>query len=92
MITATDILDMCALTRDEIDAIALHEHLGEVDAAMLAEYDLHRPHGPQHIHTMIAEDIRTALHADNLPRARALYRVLHHFLSEHPEAVRGAEG
>lgn len=90
MITIDDILDMTCLTRAEIEAVAEHEGLGEMDAALLAEYEAHRPHGPQHLQQMICEDIRAALHGGDPGHARALYAVLHHFMASHPEAARGA--
>ena len=91
MITLDDIRDMCALTREEIDAVAEHEHLQGVDAAALADYMMHQHKGPQHVQQIICEDIREALHADNVPKARKLFAVLHHYMNEHPEAARGAE-
>ena len=91
MITLDDIEDMTCLTRAEIDAIAEHEHLPEVNASALAEYMMHLHHGPQKVQQMICEDIREALHADNVAHARELYAVLHHFIETHPEAVRGSE-
>lgn len=90
MISLDDIEDFSALTREEIRAIAAHEHLPELDAALLGDYLMHSHHGPQKVHAMICEDIRTALHADAPDRARALYAVLHHFIEHHPEAARGA--
>lgn len=90
MITLDDIEDMTCLTRDEIAAVAEHEHLPELDAALLAEYTMHHAHGPQKVQQMICDDIRTALHRDEADHARALFAVLHHYISEHPEAVRGA--
>lgn len=92
MINLDDILDMASLTRDEIAALAAHEHLDAEPAAALAEYLMHLPKGPQAVQRMIAEDIRDALHADDLLRARQLYATLHRFVKDHPEAVRGAEG
>lgn len=91
MITLDDIEDMTDLTREEIAAIAEHDHIPEEDAALMGDYLMHIQHGPQHVQTMICEDIREALHADNLDHAKALYAVLHRFVSDHPEAVRGAE-
>ena len=91
MINETDILDMTCLTRDQIAAIALHEHLDAVSAAELGEYLMHIHQGPQKVQQMICEDIRAALHRDDLAHARDLYAVLHHFMNEHPEAGRGAE-
>jgi len=90
MITLDDIEDMTCLTREEIDAVAEHEHLPEVSASLLAEYTMHQPHGPQKVQQMICEDVREALHRGDLAHARELYVVLHKFLSDHPEAVRGS--
>ncbi|GAA0309450.1 hypothetical protein [Rhodovulum strictum] len=91
MITLDDIEDFTDLTRDEIAAIAEHEQIPEADAALLADYLMHAHHGAQKVLAMISEDIRNALHADDLPHARALYAVLHRFIADHPDAVRGAE-
>jgi hypothetical protein len=89
MITLDDVEDMSELTRSEIDALAEHEHLTAFDAALMGEYMMHVHHGPQKVHQMICDDIRVALHADNLPHARELFAVLRGFLAEHPEAARG---
>lgn len=89
MINENDILDMTCLTRAEIDAIALHEHVSEVMAAEMGEYMMHIHHGPQRVQSMICDGIREALHADDVPRARALYATLKEFLLQHPEALRG---
>lgn len=91
MISLDDMKDMACLTRDEIDAIAAHEHIADGDASLLGEYLMHIHKGPQHVHTMICEDIREALHADRTEQARKLFVTLRHFLTEHPEAARGSE-
>ena len=90
MIALDDVEDMCSLTREEIDAIAEHEHLSPFDAALLGEYLMHVHHGPQVVQKMLCDDIREALHKDNLPHARELFAVLRKFLADHPEAARGA--
>ena len=90
MITLDDIEDMTCLTREEIEAVAEHDHLPEVSASCLAEYTLHQHHGPAKLQQMICEDIRDALHRGDKSHAKELYGVLHHFLREHPEAARGA--
>lgn len=90
MITLDDIEDMTCLTRDEIAAVADHEHLAEVSAALMAEYLMHQPKGPQAIQQMICDDIRDALHKDDLDNARALFGTLRQFISDYPEAARGA--
>ncbi|MEO9573558.1 MAG: hypothetical protein ABJ360_21845 [Roseobacter sp.] len=90
MITVEDVEDMSALTRDEIDALAEHEHISAFDAALMGDYMMQMHHGQQKVQRMICDDIRVALHDDNLPHARKLFAVLRGFLAEHPEAARGA--
>ena len=90
MITLEDVEDMSALTRDEIDALAEHEHLTTFDATLLGDYLMHVHKGPQRVQEMICDDIRIALHDDNLPHAKELFAVLRRFLADHPEAARGA--
>ena len=89
MINLDDIEDLSCLTRAEIAAIALHEHLGEMDAVLLGEYLMHLPHGAHRVNEMICDDIRAALHRDELPEARRLFAVLNAFVADHPEAARG---
>ena len=89
MITLEDVEDMSALTRAEIDALAEHEHITAFNAALMGEYMMHVHHGPQKVHEMICNDIRAALHDDNIVHARELFAVLRGFLAEHPEAARG---
>ncbi len=89
MINENDILDLVCLTRAEIAAIAEHEHLADVQAAELGESLMHIHHGPQRVQQMICDDIRNALHAEDLARARALLKTLKAFLEAHPEALRG---
>lgn len=91
MINLDDIRDMCSLTRKEIDAVAEHDHIGGVNAVLLAEYTINLHHGPQHVQQILCEDIREALNAENAPRARELFSVLRHYMTEHPEAARGSE-
>ncbi len=92
MINLNDIVDMCPLTQEEVDALAEHEHTDAVAAAALASYLMHTHHGPQKVQLMICEDIRAALHQDDLPHARELFAALRHFMSDHPEAARGSSG
>lgn len=90
MITADDVVGMTDLTPEEVEAIGEHEHLSPVDAAILANYLAHANKGPQRVQQMICEDIRAALHADNLAHARELYATLHRFMADHPEAAHNA--
>ncbi|MBK5927592.1 hypothetical protein [Rhodobaculum claviforme] len=88
MISLDDIEDMTCLTRAEIAAIAEHEHLPEVNASALGEYLMHIHKGPQRVQQMICEDVRDALHRDDLDHARALFATLRAFVAAHPEALR----
>lgn len=90
MITLDDIEDMSALTRGEIDALAEHEHIDRFNATLLGEYLMHVHHGPQRVHEMLCDDIRKALRDDDLPHAKALFAVLRRFLTDYPDAARGA--
>jgi hypothetical protein len=89
MITLEDVEDISALTRAEIEAIAEHEHISDFDAALMGDYMMHTHYGPQKVHEMLCDDIRDALHKDNLAHARELFAVLRGFLKENPDAARG---
>jgi hypothetical protein len=90
MITLDDMEDMCSLTREEIAQVAEHEHITEEAAVAEVEHLMHTHGGPQAVQRMLCEDVRAALHADDLAEARRLFAVLRGFVSAHPEAVRGA--
>lgn len=90
MISLEDMEDMCSLTRDEIAQIAAHDHISDEAAVAEIERMMHEHGGPQRLEAMLSEDIRAALHADDLPEARRLFALLRGFLAAHPEAVRGA--
>ncbi|WP_424931639.1 hypothetical protein [Amaricoccus macauensis] len=91
MITPEEIVDMTDLSPDEVELIEKHEYLGcMVAAAAMADYLMHQHKGPQAVQRMICDEIRGALHANDLKRARELYETLHHFMSEHPEAAHGS--
>jgi hypothetical protein len=90
MITLDDIVGLCPLTREEVDALSEHEHVEGIAAAALADYLMHLHHGPQQVQAMICDDIREALHRDDLEHAKALFAALRHFMSEYPGAARGS--
>ncbi len=87
MISKDDIIGMCDLESDEIEAIAEHEHIPEVAAAALGDYLAHQARGLEQVHTMIVDDIRTALARQDGPHAASLYTTLQHFLAQHPLAA-----
>lgn len=91
MIALEDIIGMCGLSEEEVDAVAAHEHIPEVAAAALASYLMHLHHGPAHVQTMICEDTRDAIRRDDVAGARRLFMALRRFVAEHPQAVHGSE-
>lgn len=91
MINLDDMEDMCSLTRAEIRAVADHEHITEAAAVAEVERLMHEHGGPQHVQQMLCDDVRAALHADDLAEAKRLFAVLRGYVTAHPEAVRGVE-
>lgn len=89
MINLNDMEDMCCLTRDEIAAVADHEHITLAAAVSEVETLMHAHGGPQQVQEMLCDDIRTALHADDVAQARRLFAILRGYVTAHPEAVRG---
>lgn len=86
MISRDDCIAMSGLSADEVDAIAEHEHLGDVQAAALAHYLLHAAHGSERIGAMMVDDIRRAVAEGRPAHAAQLLAVLRHFMTAHPEA------
>jgi len=84
MISKDDILDMCDLERDEIDAIAEHEHVPEIVAAAIGDYLMHEVHGMERVRDMIVDDIRSAIDRRDPVHAASLFMALEHFLIAHP--------
>ncbi|MGF1445453.1 MAG: hypothetical protein ACFBRM_04560 [Pikeienuella sp.] len=87
MIRVDDLIDMCGVTREELEAVAEHEHLPEVAAAALTDYLLHLPQGPAIVRGMIRDDIRAAIRRGDASHARRLIWALHHFVTTHPTAL-----
>lgn len=85
MITREDCIAFAGLTQEEVDAVAEHEHLGDIQAAALANLLLHRDKGASAIRAMMVDDLRAALAAGRPAHAAELLAVLRHFLHEHPE-------
>ena len=84
MLSFEDCLAFCALTEEEIDAIAEHEGIPELPAVELAAALLQRPDGIARIRAMICDDIAAAQRHRNYRRSAQLKLVLRHFLETHP--------
>ncbi|HSF94842.1 MAG TPA: hypothetical protein VLA52_07430 [Thermohalobaculum sp.] len=86
MITLEDCIALCDLTRQEIDAIAEHEHLPESAAAAYAAWLTNNPEtGIPAIREMLRDDVRAAIAAGNHAHAAELIAALRHFMAEHPK-------
>lgn len=88
MLTLEDCLGVCDLTREEIDAIAIHEHVPEIVAAALGEYLVHREDGVPCIRRIILDDIAEAKRHGHSAEAERLESVLRHFIATHPQLER----
>ncbi|HEX2725882.1 MAG TPA: hypothetical protein VHN20_08700 [Beijerinckiaceae bacterium] len=86
-ITREDCIGLCGLDEAEIAAIGEHEHVGDVAAAALADYLLHRDGGAAKIRDMMVDDLRTALKRHDRQHARELFMALRHFVGEHREEL-----
>ena len=89
MISVTDMLGLCGLDPDQIDAIAEHEHLPDVAAAALAAYLIHERHGLENIRDMILDDIRVALAQGRTAHASELVMALRHLHDQNPGLANG---
>lgn len=88
MISIEDCVALCGLTKEEVLAIAEHEHVPEIVAAGLASDLLCRGNGCDKIEDMIRDDIREALRRQDIGHARELLAVLTHFARSHPHPPR----
>jgi hypothetical protein len=86
MLTLEDCIAYCNLTKEEIDAIAEHEHLPEIIALELGNYLVHSEQGVPMIRRMILDDIAVAERHGKELRALQLKAVLRHFIQTHPQA------
>ena len=82
MISLDDCIDMCGLDRNEVAAIAKHEHIPEVAAAALANYLLHHDGGETEIRQMMSDDLSVALSEGRLQQASELLMALREFIEE----------
>ncbi|HKX36673.1 MAG TPA: hypothetical protein VJM79_08440 [Rhizorhapis sp.] len=86
MISFEDCIAFCGLTEAEIAAIAEHEHVPEVAAAILGQYLLHQHHGLECIRHMLVDDIRAAVRGGDVKHAAELTSALRQLIATYPEA------
>lgn len=85
MLSLDDIMGMCDCTEEEIEAIAMHEHVPDAVASELASYLIHSPDGVPKIKKIIIEDIEMAKAAGHQDQVEKLNLVLKHFVASHPD-------
>ncbi|MEM7021525.1 MAG: hypothetical protein AAF637_02930 [Pseudomonadota bacterium] len=89
MITFEDCLAFCALTEDEVDAIAEHEHLTETVALELGNCLIEGPDGEFRVKQMIIDDITSAQTRGDFAHAAHLKQTLQRFVEQHPACKAG---
>ncbi|MCZ7597650.1 MAG: hypothetical protein M5U09_07825 [Gammaproteobacteria bacterium] len=92
MLTIEDCIELCGLTEDEIDAIARHEHLPEINAAELARYLVQSDDGTLRIRRMIVDDLADAKRRGDTAAMEKYRAVLGHFIAAHPVHARRTAG
>jgi hypothetical protein len=80
MLTLEDCIALSDLTRQEIDAIAEHQHLPATIAAEVGCCLVRRPDGRQTIRSMIRDDIEAARGRGDLRHSAELRVVLQDFV------------
>ena len=86
MLSMEDCIALSALTREEIDAIAEHEHIPPIVAAELGNHLLRSATGVAEIGMMIDEDIQAAIARGDVQSATELRLTLKRFLERHRRA------
>ena len=87
MISLEDCIALCGLTKDEVLALAEHEHIPEIAATALAHHLLAQPEGCRRIGAIIADDVTFAEARGDRPHADELRTTLDDFVTAHPEAL-----
>ncbi len=84
MLSLDDIIGMCDCTEEEIEAVAMHEHVSEAVASELADYIIHSEDGVPKLRRIIKDDIEEAERKGHTEQAAQLKEVLKHFIATHP--------
>ncbi len=84
MLTLKECLDYCDLDMDEVMAVAEHEHLPAIVAAELCFELLQSPQGVCCMHTMVLDDLQSAIAHGECERAQRLTSTYQHLQEQHP--------
>ncbi len=85
MLSLDDLMGMCECTEEEIQAIAMHEHVPDAVASEMAAYLINSPDGVPKIRKIIVDDIEEARSKGHIEQAEKLNEVLKHFIATHPD-------
>jgi hypothetical protein len=83
MLSLKECFDFCGLTGDEVHAIAEHEHLTELSAAVRGQSLLQTEQGISEITRFMREDIESAKSRGRHHTAQEFAKVLAHFEETH---------
>lgn len=89
MLGICDIRGMSGCTEEEIDAIAMHEHVPDAVASEIAFYLINCEGGVPEIRKIIIEDIEMAENHGHFEQAKNLKGVLKHFVVSHRDYYQG---
>lgn len=84
MLDLRDCMDFLDLTDEEIEALAMHEHVPLIVASELGSYLLQSPDGVPMIKRAIIDDIEEAEARGDEAQATRLRATLAHFVATHP--------
>lgn len=83
MLTYQDCVALCGLNRQEVEAIAEHEHIPPIVAAELGSYLCRNADGELCIRRYILDDIAAAEKRGDRHHVNVLRAVLRHFIATH---------
>lgn len=86
MLSYDDCLGMCALTPDEVIAVAHHEHIPVIVAAELGDYLCESSDGLIRLARIVKEDLDDAVMRRDYLLAVKLRDIVRQFLDLHPQA------
>ena len=87
MLTYQDCVALCGLNRQEVEAIAEHEHIPPIVATELGNYLCRNAEGELCIQRFILDDIAAAEHRHDQHHVNVLRAVLRHFVATHPQRL-----
>jgi hypothetical protein len=87
MLTLKECIDYSGLHESEIEVIAEHEHIPDLEAMELGSFLLSTTKGRRRIRRMIANDLHQACQSGDLQHAAELRRVLSKYDGAHPDCA-----